>query len=52
MTLEVFDRLRALASEIFSWGYDSDYLNYDIIDIALDILHSGRVEPLPVFSPR
>lgn len=43
MTLEVFDHLMALASAIISWGYDSDYLNYGIIDIALDILHSGRV---------
>jgi len=43
MTLELFDQLMALSSAIISWGYDSDYLNYGILDIALDILPSGRI---------
>jgi hypothetical protein len=43
VALEAIDYLMALASAIISWGYDSDYLNYGIIDIALDILQSGRV---------
>lgn len=43
MTLELFDRLMALSSAIISWGFDSDYLKYEIFDIALDIVPSGRV---------
>ncbi len=43
MTLELFDRLMALSSAIISWGFDSDYLKYEILDITLDILPSGRV---------
>lgn len=43
MTLELFDQLMALSSAIISWGFDSDYLKYEILDIALDILPSGRV---------
>jgi len=43
MTLELFDHLMALSSAIISWGFDSDYLKYEILDIALDILPSGRI---------
>jgi hypothetical protein len=43
MTLELFDQLMALSSAIIFWGFDSDYLKYEILDIELDILPSGRV---------
>lgn len=43
MTLELFDQLMALSSAIISWGYDSDYLKYEILDIPVTILSSGRI---------
>ena len=43
MTLELFDQLMALSSAIIAWGFDSDYIKYEILDIALAILPSGRI---------
>jgi len=43
MTLELFDHLMALSSAIISWGFDSDYVKYEILDIALAVLPSGRI---------
>ncbi len=43
MSLELFDQLVALSSAIILWGFDSDYLKYDITDIGLSILPSGRI---------
>jgi len=43
MSLEIFDQLLALSSAIIAWGFDSDYLKYEIAEIGLSILPSGRV---------
>lgn len=43
MSLEIFDQLMALSSAIILWGSDSDYLKYEIADIGLSILPSGRI---------
>ncbi len=39
----VYDRLMALASEIVSRGQESDYAKYDLFDVQLSILPSGRL---------
>ena len=43
MSLEIYDQLIALSSAIITWGFDSDYIQYDIADIKLSILPSGRI---------
>jgi len=43
MSLEMYDQLLALSSEIISWGFDSDYIKYGIADIKLSVLPSGRI---------
>jgi len=43
MSLELFDQLMALSSAIILWGFDSDYVKYEIADIGLSILPSGRI---------
>ena len=43
-SLEIYDRLMALAFKIISWGMYSDLLHYDLANIAVEILPSGRLE--------
>lgn len=43
MSLSLYDELLALASEIVGWAYNSDLIQYSIVDISLSILRSGRL---------
>lgn len=43
ISLEVYDFLMALASLIVNWGFVSDLIEYNIADIHLKILPSGRL---------
>ncbi|MFC2050726.1 hypothetical protein ACFLTN_06075 [Chloroflexota bacterium] len=43
ISLEVYDLLMAIASLIVDWGSGSDLINYNIADIQLKILPSGRL---------
>lgn len=43
ISLDVFDELMALASEIYTKGTMSDAIRYDLADYALSLLPSGRL---------
>lgn len=43
MSLSVYDRLLALASHITTFGFVSDMIHFNIVDMALEILPSGRL---------
>ena len=43
LSLDSYDRLIALASEIIQFGTASDYIHHDIIDIPMSIVPSGRL---------
>ena len=43
ISLGLHDELVALASSIISWGFESDYLHFGIIDLDLKIVPSGRL---------
>jgi len=43
ISFTVYDRLMALASEIISRGRESDYANYQLFNIQLSMLPSGRL---------
>lgn len=43
VSLSVYDRLIALAHQIIDWAYLSDLVHYEIADIKLRILPSGRL---------
>ena len=42
-SLETYDRLLAISSEIIQWGFASDLVHYELGDIELTMLGSGRV---------
>ncbi len=42
-SLEVYDRLLALAHEIVNWGRLSDLIQYGLTHVAIEILPSGRL---------
>jgi hypothetical protein len=42
-SLSVYDRLLALCSEIINWAYVSDLIRYNLADVRLSILASGRL---------
>jgi hypothetical protein len=43
ISLSAYDRLLALASEICAWGRLSDLHRYDLADVGLEMLGSGRL---------
>lgn len=43
LSLEVYDRLLALSSAIFTWGTTSDYIHYQLADLQIEMLPSGRI---------
>ena len=43
LSLSVYDRLMALSSEIINKGMHSDAIEFDIADLKLDMLRSGRL---------
>jgi len=43
MSLELFDELLSLAASTISWGFESDYLQFGILDVELAIVPSGRL---------
>ncbi len=43
ISISVYDELLAIASEIIDWANDSDLIMYEIADIQLSILGSGRL---------
>ena len=42
-SLSVYDRLQALASEIVTFGFESDLIEFSLADFKLEILPSGRL---------
>lgn len=43
VSLEVYDQLMALASEIINWGMFSDFVRFDLTQAELYVLPSGRL---------
>lgn len=43
MSLSVYDRLLALASQIVDYGFESDVIHFKLADISLSMLPSGRL---------
>ena len=43
LTLEIFDRLLALSSELIRWANNSDLVRYQLADLHLTMLPSGRL---------
>jgi hypothetical protein len=43
MSLAAYDRLMAIASEIFHWAVTSDLIHYGLADLPLSMLPSGRL---------
>jgi len=43
MSLDVYDQLVAISSQIINWAFDSDMIHYAIADLQVSILPSGRV---------
>jgi len=43
MSMSVYDRLQALASQIIAWGSESDLMHFKLVDHPLQILPSGRL---------
>ena len=43
MSLELFDELLAVSTSIINWGFESDYLQFGILDVELAIVPSGRL---------
>lgn len=43
MSLDAYDQLQALASQIINWAYESDMIHYGIVDIKLSLLPSSRL---------
>lgn len=43
MSLDIYDQLQALASQIINWAYESDMIHYGIVDIKLSLLLSARI---------
>ncbi|MBN3887666.1 MAG: hypothetical protein HWQ43_00285 [Nostoc sp. JL31] len=42
-SLSAYDRLQALASEIVTFGFESDLINFSLADLKLEMLLSGRL---------
>lgn len=42
-SLSVYDRLQALASEIITFGFESDLIKFSLADLKLEMLPSGRL---------
>lgn len=43
MSLEVYDRLQALAIHIINFGFESDLIHFKLADIKMQVLPSGRL---------
>jgi hypothetical protein len=43
MSLDVYDQLIAISSQIVNWAFDSDTIHYAIADPEVSVLQSGRV---------
>jgi hypothetical protein len=43
ISMSVYDRLQALASQIIAWGSESDLIHFKLVDYPLQILPSGRL---------
>src|SRR5579883_3182652 len=43
MSLSVYDRLQALASQIITFGFESDLIYFQLADLDLELLPSGRL---------
>ncbi|MDQ1640605.1 MAG: hypothetical protein QOF62_3944 [Pyrinomonadaceae bacterium] len=43
ISMSVYDRLLALASQIIEWGSESDLIHFGLVDYPLEILQSGRL---------
>lgn len=43
ISMSVYDRIQALASQIIEWGSESDLIHFGLVDYPLEILQSGRL---------
>jgi len=43
MSLDVYDQLIAISSQIVNWAFDSDMIHYAIVNLEVSVLPSGRV---------
>lgn len=43
VSLDIYDQLVAISSQIVNWAFDSDMIHYAIADLEVSVLPSGRV---------
>lgn len=43
MSLDLYDRLQALAKQLFNFGFESDLIYFNLADIKMSLLPSGRL---------